>query len=216
MILMICLHLECTYLYFLMPTSLFWGWILSGGSRQTTELKWRQSWILTMLFGDSVHIEFSFLVYVFQALFDLRGLLRAVWSEHTFSCFCSAASSSLNTSLHAHPTAASNRLHMLSSRPLHTQRTLPGRFFLQTSTWFFPSLSSRLCSCFILLEKTTLSFPSSLCFFSTTVFKTCHAIFFFVDFLFPNTRMHTLWGQGFVYCCVLRTYYCTWHIVDVQ
>lgn len=186
MILMICLHLECTYLYFLMPTLLFWDWILSGGSRQTTELKWRQSWILNMLFGDSVHIEFSFLEYVFQALFDLRGLLRAVWSEHTSSCFCSAASSSLNTSLHAHPTAASNRLDMLSSRPLHTQQTLPGRFFLQTSTWFFPSLSSRPCSCFILLEKTTLSFPSSLCFSPQLFLKPVMLYFSLLIFCFPT------------------------------
>ena len=160
----ICLHLECTYLYFLRCTSLFWDWILSGGSRQTTELILRQSWILTMLFGDSVHIKFSFLEYVFQALFGFRGLSRAMWSEHAFSCFCSAASSSLNTFLLAHPTAASNRLDMLPLRPLHTQRSLPGRFFLQMSTWFIPLLSSRLCPRFILLAKITLSFPSSLCF----------------------------------------------------
>lgn len=196
MILMICLHLECTYLYFLMPTLLFWDWILSGGSRQTTELKWRQSWILNMLFGDSVHIEFSFLEYVFQALFDLRGLLRAVWSEHTSSCFCSAASSSLNTSLHAHPTAASNRLDMLSSRPLHTQQTLPGRFFLQTSTWFFPSLSSRPCSCFILLEKTTLSFPSSLCFSPQLFLKPVMLYFSLLIFCFPTPECTLYEGKA--------------------
>ena len=114
--------------------------------------------------GDSVHIKFSFLEYVFQALFGFRGLSRAMWSEHAFSCFCSAASSSLNTFLLAHTTAASNRLDMLPLRPLHTQRSLPGRFFLQMSTWFIPLLSSRLCPRFILLAKITLSFPSSLCF----------------------------------------------------
>ena len=43
-----------------------------------------------------------------------------------------------------------------------------------------------------------------------------NTMYFFVDFLFPNTRMQTLWGQGFVYCCVLRAYYCAWHIVDAQ
>lgn len=129
------------------------------GSRQTTELILRQSWILTMLFGDSVHTEFSFLVYVFQALFGFRGLFEGnVKWTHIFLLLLSC----ILISEHF-PSCSSNcslkQAGYVVIKTFVNTTILPwSQFFLQMSTWFIPSHSPRLCSCFILLAKTIL-FP---------------------------------------------------------